>query len=97
MQDLLPSQIATPVKQLLIVHFSDDKNQFPTGTVFPRLKPWRYLKNIFYTVQNVNLANLEAGITHHIHSINTDILRSVVEHAILRLELITEQSKGTIE
>ena len=107
MQDDAPPHIATPVKQLLSAQFGDDRiisRHFSTTWPprSPDLNPcdfclWGYLKNVVYSGRIQNLANFKASITHHIHCVSTDTLRSVVEHAVLRFQFVAEQGGGHIE
>ncbi|KFM74594.1 hypothetical protein X975_20604, partial [Stegodyphus mimosarum] len=107
MQDGAPPHIATLVKQLLISHFGDDRiisRHFPTAWPprSPDLNPcdfwlWGYLKNVVYSGRIANLADLKTSIMHHIHSISTDTLRSVVEPAVLLFQLAAEQGGEHIE
>lgn len=107
MQDGAPPHIATPVKQLLSAQFGDGgiiSRHFPKTWPprSPDLNPcdfwlWGYLKNVVYSGRIQNLADLKASITHHIHCISTYTLRSVVEHAVLRFQLVAEQGGGHIE
>ncbi|GBM76509.1 hypothetical protein AVEN_102294-1 [Araneus ventricosus] len=103
MQDGAPSHIATPVKQL----FGNDRiisRHFPR-TWPPRppdLNPcnfwlWDYLKDVVYGGPIANLAELKNRIKQHIHNITTETLRSVVEHALLRFQLIGENGGQYIE
>ncbi|GBN40165.1 hypothetical protein AVEN_135522-1 [Araneus ventricosus] len=99
-QDGTPPHIAIPVKQLLNLHFGNDRTisrHFPTAwpPQSPDLNPydsclWGYLKDIVYGSPTANLAELKNRITEHIHNITTETLRSVVEHAILCFELMRE-------
>ncbi|KMQ82897.1 transposable element tc3 transposase [Lasius niger] len=107
MQDGAPPHIATSVKQLLRAQFGVDRiisRHFPTTWPprSPDLNPcdfwlWGYLKSVVYNGRIQNLADLKASITHHIHCISADTLRSVVEHAVLRFQLVAEQGGGHIE
>ncbi|GBM51964.1 hypothetical protein AVEN_194259-1 [Araneus ventricosus] len=100
MQDGAPPHIATPVKQLLNLHFGNDRiisRYFPTAWQprSPDLNPWDlclwgYLKDEEYGGPIANLAEFKNRITQHIHNINTEALRSVVEHAALRFQPIGE-------
>ncbi|GBM50112.1 hypothetical protein AVEN_242251-1 [Araneus ventricosus] len=107
MKDGAPTHIATPVKQLLNLHFGNDRiisRHFPTAWL-PRslnLNPcdfwlWGYLKDVVYGGPIANLAELKNRITQHIHNITTETLRSVVEHAVLRFQLIGENGGQHIE
>ncbi|GBM93645.1 hypothetical protein AVEN_191660-1 [Araneus ventricosus] len=107
MQDGAPPHIATPVKQLLNLHFGKDRiisRHFPTACP-PRSHHlntcdfWLcdYLKDVVYVAPNANLAELKNRITQHIHNITTETLRSVVEHAVLRFQLIGEKGGQQIE
>ncbi|GBN28558.1 hypothetical protein AVEN_181596-1 [Araneus ventricosus] len=106
MQDGSPPHIATPVKQLLNLHFGNDRiisRHFPTAWPprSPDLNPcafwmWNY-KMLCTGGPFANLAVLKNRITQHIHNITTETLRSVVEHAVLRFQLIEENSGQHIE
>ncbi|GBN43390.1 hypothetical protein AVEN_138006-1 [Araneus ventricosus] len=107
MQDGAPPHIATPVKQLLNLHFGNDRiisRHFLT--VWPPRSPdlnpcdfwlWGYVKDVVYGLPIPNLAELKNRITQHFHNITTETLRSVVEHAVLRLQLIGENGDQHIE
>ncbi|GBM60296.1 hypothetical protein AVEN_81653-1 [Araneus ventricosus] len=107
MQDGAPPHIATPMKQLLNLHFGNDRNisrHFPT--VWPPRSPalnpcdswlWGYLKDVVYGGPIANLIEFKNRITQHIHNITTETLRSVVEQAVLRFQLIGENSRHQIE
>ncbi|GBM82609.1 hypothetical protein AVEN_255413-1 [Araneus ventricosus] len=94
MLDGAPLHIATPVKQLLNLHFGNHRiisRHFPTAWPprSPDLNPcgfwlWGYLKDVVYEGPIPSLAELKNRITQHIHNITTETLRSVVEHAVLR-------------
>ncbi|GBM02965.1 hypothetical protein AVEN_222293-1 [Araneus ventricosus] len=106
-QDNDPPHIATPVKQLLNLHFENDRiisRHFPTAWPprSPKLNPcdfwlWGYLNGVVYGDPIANLAELKNRITQHIHDITTETLRSVVERAILRFQLIGEYGGQHIE
>ncbi|GBM29951.1 hypothetical protein AVEN_167431-1 [Araneus ventricosus] len=109
-QDGAPSHIATPVMQLLNLHFGN-------GRIISRHLPkawpprssdlnscdfwlWGYLKDVVYgdPIANVRpIPELRNRITEHIHNITTETLRSVVEHAVLRFQLIGENDDQHIE
>ncbi|GBN36732.1 hypothetical protein AVEN_26635-1 [Araneus ventricosus] len=107
MQEGAPPHIATPVKQLLNLHFGNDRiiiRHFPTAWP-PRssgLNPcdfllWGYLRDVVYGGPIANVAQLKNRITQHIHNINTETLQSVVKHAVLRFQLIVENGGQHIE
>ncbi|GBN71924.1 hypothetical protein AVEN_250459-1 [Araneus ventricosus] len=83
MQDGAPPHIATAVKQLLNLHFGNDRiisRHFPTAWPprSPDLNPcnfwlWGYLKDVLCGVPNANLTELKNSITQHIHNITTVI------------------------
>ncbi|GBM14225.1 hypothetical protein AVEN_167309-1 [Araneus ventricosus] len=87
MQNGAPPHIATPVKQLLNLHFGNGRiisRHFPTA--WPPRSPdlntcdfWLsgYLKDVVYGDPIANLAELRNRITQHIHNITTETLRSV--------------------
>ncbi|GBM15013.1 hypothetical protein AVEN_266908-1 [Araneus ventricosus] len=100
MQDGAPPHIATPVKQLSNLHFGNDRiiiQHFPTAWSprSPDLNPcdfwlWGYLKDVMYGGPIANIPELKNSIAQHIHNITTETLRSVVEYAVLRFQLIEE-------
>ncbi|GBN41243.1 hypothetical protein AVEN_52362-1 [Araneus ventricosus] len=104
---LLRTLIATPVKQLLNLHFGNDRiisRHFPTDWPprSPDLNPcnfwlWGYLKDVVYGGLIANLAELKNRIKQHIHNITTETFRSVVEHDVLRFQLIGENGGQHIE
>lgn len=107
MQDGATPHIATQVKDLLQRTFGNDRiisRNFPTAwpARSPDLNPcdfwlWGYLKNTVYCGGVTNLADLKARIVHQIHSIQPDTLRSVVEHAVSRFQLVAEHGGQHIE
>ncbi|GBM32291.1 hypothetical protein AVEN_78268-1 [Araneus ventricosus] len=103
MQDGAHPNIATSVKHLLSLHFGNDRIiscHFPTACP-PRspdlnscdFRLWGYLKDIVYESPIANLSELKNNITHTF----TKTLRSVVEHAVLRYQLIGENGGEHIE
>ncbi|GBM93967.1 hypothetical protein AVEN_106933-1 [Araneus ventricosus] len=106
MQDGAPPHIATSVKQLLNMHFGNDRiigRHFPTAWP-PRSTDlnsydfwlWGYLKGV-YGGPIANLAELKNRIMQHIHNITTETFRSVVEHAAFRFQLIGQNGAQHIE
>ncbi|GBO27433.1 hypothetical protein AVEN_220912-1 [Araneus ventricosus] len=87
MKDGAPPHIAALVKQLLNLHFGNDRivsRHFttPLPPRSPDLKPcdfwlWGYLNYVVYGNPIANLAELKNRITQHIHNITTETLRSV--------------------
>ncbi|GBM14267.1 hypothetical protein AVEN_167344-1 [Araneus ventricosus] len=85
MQDGALPHIATPVKQLLNLHFGNDRiisRHFPTAYPprSPDLNPcdfylYGYLKDVVYGDPIANLAEWKNRITQHIHNITTETLR----------------------
>ncbi|GBN58801.1 hypothetical protein AVEN_9516-1 [Araneus ventricosus] len=80
MQDSDPQHIATPVKQLLNLHFGNDRinisRHLPTAS--PPRSPdlnlcdlwlWGYLKDFVYGGPTANSAELKCRITQHINDI----------------------------
>ncbi|GBL83143.1 hypothetical protein AVEN_145745-1 [Araneus ventricosus] len=106
MQDGAPPHIATPLKQLLNMHFGYDRiisGHFPTAWPprSPDLNPfnfrlWGYLKDVVYGGPIVNLAELKYRITQHIHNMTTKTLLSVVEHVVLRFQLVGENGDSIL-
>ncbi|GBO13849.1 hypothetical protein AVEN_250334-1 [Araneus ventricosus] len=86
------------VMKLLNLRFGNDRiisRHFPTAwpPLSPDLSPcdfwlWDYLKDVVYEGLIGNLADLKNSITQHIHNFTTETLQSVVEHAVLRFQLI---------
>ncbi|GBL92350.1 hypothetical protein AVEN_35877-1 [Araneus ventricosus] len=106
-QDGASPHIATPVKQLLNLHFRNDRiisHHFATAWPprSPDLNPcdfwlWGYLKDVVYAAPIANLAELKNRITQHILNITTETLRSVVEYAELCFQLIGKNCGHHIE
>ncbi|GBN97594.1 hypothetical protein AVEN_21527-1 [Araneus ventricosus] len=98
MQDGAPPHIAYPFKSLLSMHFGIDSIislQFPTNWPprSPDLNPWDiwlwgYLKHAVFCGPIENLAELKTSIAQNVQNMSTVTLRSVVEHAICRFELM---------
>ncbi|GBM75461.1 hypothetical protein AVEN_98280-1 [Araneus ventricosus] len=107
MQDGVPLHIATSVKQLLNLHFRNNRitsRHFLTTWTprSPDLNPcdywlWGYLKVVLYGGPIANLAELKNRITQHIHNITTETLQSVVEHAVFGFQFIAENGGQHIE
>lgn len=106
MQDGAPPHIANPVKQLLRRHFGNARiisRHFPTAWPprSPDLNPcdfwlWGYLKDVF-SAPIANLAELKARIAQHILNVTPETLRSVVEHAVSRFQLVAHNAGQHIE
>lgn len=107
MQDGAPPHIANPVKQLLKRHFGNARiisRRFPTAwpSRSPDLNPcdfwlWGYLKAVVFSAPIANLAELKARIAQHILNVTPETLRSVVEHAVSRFQLVSENGGQHIE
>lgn len=55
------------------------------------------LKNIVFLDAIASLAELKARIAQHLQNITTDTLRSIVEHAVYRFQLVAEIGGKHIE
>ncbi|GBN12334.1 hypothetical protein AVEN_95190-1 [Araneus ventricosus] len=107
MKDGTPPHIATTVTQPLNLYFGNDRiisRHFPSAWPprSPDLNPcdfWLrgYLKDVVFGSPIANLAELKNRIVQHIHNITTETLRSVVEHVVLRFQLIGENGGQHIE
>lgn len=107
MQDGAPPHIGRCVKQLLQQHFTNDRivaRHFPIAWPprSPDLNPcdfwlWGYLKSIVYGDNITNLVELKNAIHRHVRNISPDMLRSAVENAILRFNLLSENGGYHIE
>ncbi|GBN71549.1 hypothetical protein AVEN_275627-1 [Araneus ventricosus] len=93
MQNLARPYIAKPVKQLLNLHFGNDRivnRHFPT--TWPpeslRLLALGLPKRCCVRGPIANLAEFKIRNSQHIHNITAETLRSVMEHAVLRFQLI---------
>ncbi|GBM73688.1 hypothetical protein AVEN_177739-1 [Araneus ventricosus] len=107
MHDGVLPHIETIVKQLLNLHFVNDRiisRHFPTA--WPPRSPdlnlcdfwrWSCLKHVVYGDAIANLAELKNRITQQIHNMTTETLRSVVEHTVLRFQFIGENGGQHIE
>ncbi|GBM19504.1 hypothetical protein AVEN_107979-1 [Araneus ventricosus] len=58
---------------------------------------WGYLKDVVFSTPIAHLAELKARIAQHILNVTPETLRSVVEHAVSRFQLIAENSGQHIE
>ncbi|GBM95628.1 hypothetical protein AVEN_256427-1 [Araneus ventricosus] len=94
------------MKQLLNLHFGNDRIIVAISQAWPPRSPdlnpcdfwlWSYVKDVVYGGPIANLAELKNRITQHIHNITIETLRSVVEHAVLRFQLIGENGGQHIE
>ena len=107
MQDGAPPHIGLRVQQFLRQHFTNDRlisRAFPTTWPprSPDLTPcdfwlWGYLKNLVYRGSLVTLADLKDSITLHVRNISNDQLRSAVEHAVHRLQILQLEEGNHIE
>ncbi|GBM58553.1 hypothetical protein AVEN_255333-1 [Araneus ventricosus] len=88
-QDSAPQHIATPVKQLSLFH-----NSLALTCDFWL---WGYLNDVLCGDPIPNLAELKNHLEQHIRYITTETLRSVVEHTVLRFQLIGENGGQHIE
>ncbi|GBN56822.1 hypothetical protein AVEN_33068-1 [Araneus ventricosus] len=105
--DGAPPHIANPVKQLLKRPFGNARiisRHFPTAwpSRSPDLNPldfwmWGYLKAVVFSNPIAHLAELKARIAQHILNVIPETLRSVVEHAVSRFQLIAENGGQHIE
>ncbi|GBL59710.1 hypothetical protein AVEN_155745-1, partial [Araneus ventricosus] len=105
--DGAPPHIANPVKQLLKQHFGNARiisRHFPTAwpSRSPDLNPrdfwlWDCLKDIVFSTPIAHLAELKARIAQHILKVTPETLRSVVEHAVSRFQLVAENGEQHIE
>ena len=107
MQDGAPPHIAHPVKQLLRRHFGNARiirSHFPT--TWPSRSPdfnpcdfwlWGYLKDVVFRAPIANLVELKARISQHILTITPETLRSVVEHAVCRFQLVAHNGGQHVE
>ncbi|GBN81236.1 hypothetical protein AVEN_69091-1 [Araneus ventricosus] len=94
------STIFIPVKRLLSMQFGNDRIiSLHFLTNWPPRQPdlnsfdlllWVYMKHAVFNGPIANLAEFKARIALHIHNISTDPFRSVVEHAIFRFKLVSE-------
>lgn len=107
MQDGAPPHIANRVKRLLRRHFGNARiisRHFPTAwpARSPDLNPcdfwlWGYLKDIVFSTPIANVADLKTRIAQHILNVTPDTLRSVVEHAVSRFNLVAHNGGQHIE
>ncbi|GIX73207.1 uncharacterized protein CDAR_415361 [Caerostris darwini] len=93
--------------QLLKRHFGNDRIIIlHLQTTRPAKSPdpnhcdswlWGNLKNVLFSSQIANLAELKTRITLHINNVTLETLRPVVEHAVCRFELVAENGGQHIE
>ena len=55
------------------------------------------LKNVVFRAPIANLVELKARISQHILTITPETLRSVVEHAVCRFQLIVHNGRQHVE
>ncbi|GBN77041.1 hypothetical protein AVEN_208727-1, partial [Araneus ventricosus] len=58
---------------------------------------WGYLKDVVFSTPIAHLAELKARIAQHILNVSPETLRSVVEHAVSRFQLVAENDGQHIE
>ncbi|GBN59853.1 hypothetical protein AVEN_111687-1 [Araneus ventricosus] len=58
---------------------------------------WGYLKDVVFSTPIAHLAELKARIAQHILNMTPETLRSVVEHAVSRFQLVAENGGQHIE
>ncbi|GBN07059.1 hypothetical protein AVEN_39056-1 [Araneus ventricosus] len=95
------------MKQLLKRHFGNARiisHLFPTAlpSRSPYLNPcdfwlWGCLKDVVFSTPTAHLAELKACIAQHILNVTPETLRSVVEHAVPRFQLVAENGGQHIE
>ncbi|GBM98639.1 hypothetical protein AVEN_236803-1 [Araneus ventricosus] len=100
MHDGAPAHIHRSVKQVLRKTFTDERvisRDFPTSWPphSPDLTPcvfwlWGFIKDQVYRKQPGTLSHLKDSIIRHVRGINEDLLRSAVEHTVLRMERVVE-------
>ncbi|GBM94185.1 hypothetical protein AVEN_49270-1 [Araneus ventricosus] len=83
------------------MHFKNERiisHHFPTNWLLKSLDLntcdfWicGYLQHVVFSGMIANVAELKTRIAQHIHNINKDTLRSVVEHDISWFELAAEK------
>ena len=107
MKDGYPPHIANPVKQLLKWHFGSARiiyRHFPA--VWPSrssdINPcdfwlWGYLKGVVFSAPMAHLAELKTLIAQYILNVTPETMRSVVEHAFSRFQLLAENGRQHIE
>ncbi|GBM90703.1 hypothetical protein AVEN_154643-1 [Araneus ventricosus] len=92
------SHIYRSVKQVLRQTFTDERvisPDFPTAWPprSPDLTPcdfwlWGFIRDQIYGEHPPALSHLKDSIIRHIRGINEDLLRSSVEHTVLRMERV---------
>ena len=106
MRDGAPPHIANPLKQLLKRHFGNAgmiSRHFPTAWLSRSsdLNPWvfwlwGYPKDVF-SAPVAHLIELKGRIAQHIPNVTPETLRSVVEYAVSRFQLLVESGGQHIE
>ena len=107
MQDRVPPHIGLCVQQFLRQHFTNDRViSRAFRTIWPPRSPdlnpcdfwlWGYLKNLVYRGSLVTLGDLKDSITLHVRNISNDQLRSAVEQAVHRLQILQLEEGNHIE
>ena len=107
MQDEVPPRIGLCVQQFLRQHFTNNRvisRAFPT--IWPPrsldLNPcdfciWGYLKDLVYRGSLIALGDEKDSITLNERSISNDQLRSAVEQAVHRLQILHFEEGNHIE
>ncbi|GBM45099.1 hypothetical protein AVEN_151077-1, partial [Araneus ventricosus] len=95
------------VKQVLRQTFTDERvisRDFPTAWPprSPDLSPcdfWLlgFIKDQIYRKQPAALSHMEDSIIRHVRGFKEDLLRSAVEHTVLRMETVVENHRTHIE
>ncbi|GBM68323.1 hypothetical protein AVEN_247076-1 [Araneus ventricosus] len=106
-RESVPNATIATITQVKQLHFGNDGiigRHFPTAWPLrsSELNPYDFwlcgnLKDAVYKGPIANLAELKNCIMQHIYNITNETLRSVVEHAVLRFQLIGENGGQHIE
>lgn len=107
MQDGAPPHIHRGVQQVLRQTFTDARvisRCFPTSWPprSPDLTPcdfwlWGFLKDQVYREKPATLSHLKDCIRRHVRGLHADLLRSAVEHTVLRLDRVVQSHGEHIE
>lgn len=107
MQDGATAHTARRAKTVIQAHFPDERvisRTFPIAwpARSPDLNPcdfwlWGFLKDRVYQGSVTNEAELKASIVRHVSLIHPDMLRAVVEHAIVRFQHIVDRQGMHVE
>lgn len=107
MQDGAPPHISRCVKDVLKTHFTEERVisrhfPYPWPPRSPDLNPcdfwlWGNLKHLVSRDNPRTLPDLKDSISQHVRNISPNTLRSAVEHALLRIQIVADNNGNHVE